>query len=310
MVEHGEALLYRLADVCVTGAEATMFTGRHTLLRLDSSQSEISSRKIRRPISWLSRHVGGPILLLGGRGAVNRGHFLCEHLPRLLLAREHLGADYLLKILLTPGHAAWQTEYLIRLGEDPANLVEGSLGTVFCPDVWFVPNLSPESTMELYDSGVYREIARRFKRGLPPRRAERSLFITRNDAPLRRLLNEDDVFEVCRRAYPDVERISMSGLSLSEEIALFANAKLIIGPVGQAFRSVLWCEGALTIQLSPGTRSSDNPYLPWATDSERLGLIHGNRSLSLYAGQPYSGGDWIFPLDDFRQAIERLALLH
>jgi capsular polysaccharide biosynthesis protein len=299
-------LLYRFADVCVTGAEATMFTGRHTLLRLDSSQSEISSRKIRRPISWLSRHVGGPILLLGGRGAVNRGHFLCEHLPRLLLAREHLGADYLLKILLTPGHAAWQTEYLIRLGEDPANLVEGSLGTVFCPDVWFVPNLSPESTMELYDSGVYREIARRFKRGLPPRRAERSLFITRKDAPSRRLLNEDEVFAVLRGVYPDLERVSLSGMSLAEQIAMFADAKLVVGAHSQAFRNVLYCAAALMIQLVPGIRSPDNEYAPWATNYERLGLLHGNRCLSLYAGRPWRGGDWMFPLDDLQQAIERL----
>ena len=306
VVEHGDAMLYRLADVCITGSEALMFTGPHTLLRLDASQNQIAVRKMRRPISWLARRVEGPLLPLGGRGTGNRGHFLCEHLPRLLLARERLGAGFPLKMLLTPGHAVWQTEYLTRLGEDPRSMVEGSRGTVFCPEVLFVPNLSTASIVDLYEPGVYREIARRFKTGLSPRRGEQRLFITRKDAPSRRLLNEDEVFAAFRGAYPGLERVSMSGMSLSEQVTLFANAQLVVGAHSQSFRNLLYCAGALAVQLVPGTRSADNEYVPWATNYERLGLIYGNRCLSLYSGQPYRGGDWVFPLDDLRQAIDRL----
>jgi capsular polysaccharide biosynthesis protein len=306
VVEHSEALLYRLSDVCVTGSDALIFSGPHTLLRLDSSQDKIDPRKIRRPIAWLARHIEGPVLPVGGRGTGNRGHFLCEHLPRVLLARRFLGASFPLKILLTPGHAQWQTEYLVRLGENPANMVEGSRGTLFCPEVWLVPNLSTGPTAELYEAGIYREIACRIKNRIAPRQSKRRLFITRKDAPARRLLNEDDVFEACRRAYPGLERISISGMSLAEQISLFVDAQLIIGAHGQAFRNVLWCEGALTLQLVSGTRSLANEYVAWATNYERLGLIHGNRCLSLYAGKPYHGGDWEFPLDELRRALERL----
>jgi hypothetical protein len=69
---------------------------------------------------------------------------------------------------------------------------------------------------------------------------------------------------------------------------------------------LLFSEGALSIQLVPGTRSPDDEYLPWATNYDRLGLIHGNRCLSLYNGQPYRGGDWAYPPAALRQAIERL----
>lgn len=306
VVEHVEALLYRIADVSITGSETLMFAGPHTLLRLDSSQKEIALRKVRRPIAWRARHMDGPILPLGGRGTGNRGHFLCEHLPRLLLARECLGASFPLKMLLTPGHAAWQTEYLVRLGEDPANVVEGSRGTVFCPEVLFVPNLSTGSIVDLYEPGVYREIARRFKSGLPLRRGERRLFVTRKDAPSRRLSNEDEVFAALRSAYPGLELVSMSGMSLQQQVALFSKAQLVVGAHSQAFHNVLYCERALTIQLVPGTRTPDNEYVPWAANYERLGLIHGNRCVSLFAGKPYREGDWVFPLDDLRQAIDRL----
>jgi capsular polysaccharide biosynthesis protein len=209
-------------------------------------------------------------------------------------------------MLLTPGHAVWQTEYLTRLGEDPRSMVEGSRGTVFCPEVLFVPNLSTGSIVDLYEPGVYREIARRFKTGLSPRRGERRLFITRKDAPSRRLLNEDEVFAAFRGAYPGLQRVSMSGMSLSEQVTLFANAQLVVGAHSQSFRNLLYCAGALTVQLVPGTRSADNEYVPWATNYERLGLIYGNRCLSLYSGHPYRGGDWVFPLDDLRRAIDRL----
>jgi hypothetical protein len=309
VVEHPEVLLYRLKDISITGSEVLMFTAPHTLLRLDPSLHNFSPRKVRRPISWLARRVEGPLLPLGGRGTGNRGHFLCEHLPRLLLARERLGVDYPLKALVPHGHASWQTEYLARLGEDPASVIEGSRGTVFCPDVRFVPNLSLRESADLYEPDVYREIARRFKRGLPQRRAGRCLFVTRRDAPSRRLLNEEEVFAAFRAAYPGLELVRLSGMSLADQIGLFADATVVVGAHSQAFRNLLYCEGALAIQLVPGPRAQGNQYVPWAANYERLGLIHGNRCLSLYADEPYREGDWTFPLEALRRALERLRTL-
>jgi len=56
----------------------------------------------------------------------------------------------------------------------------------------------------------------------------------------------------------------------------------------------------------PGTRSPANEYVPWVTNYERLGLIHENRCISFYAGQPYHGADWVFPLTDLCRAIDNL----
>jgi len=309
VVEHPEVFLYRLKDISITGSEALMFAGPHTLLRLDPSQNDFALRKVRRPINWLARRVDGPVLPLGGRGTGNRGHFLCEHLPRVLLAREHLGARFPLKFLVTPDHAEWQSEYLECLGEDPKNVIEGSRGTVFCPEALFVPNLSLTAQADLYEPEIYLEIARRLKRGLLPQRSRRRLFITRNDAPSRRLLNEDEVFAMLRGVYPDLERIGLAVLSLQEQIALFAEARFVIGPIGQAFRNLLFCDGALCIQLVPGHRTLDNGYHVWAANQDRLGLIHGNHSLSLYAEQPYREGDWSFPSESLKMALQRLEAL-
>jgi hypothetical protein len=177
---------------------------------------------------------------------------------------------------------------------------------VFCSDLRFVPNLSSGAIVELYEPGVYREIARRFKRGLARGGPGRRLFVTRKDAPARRLLNEDQAFEAFRAAYPGLERVSLSGMTLQEQVALFADARLVVGAHSQAFRNLLYSERALAIQLVPGPWDAGNEYLPWACNYERLGLIHGNRCLSLYTGAPYPGGDWEFPPDALRQALARL----
>ncbi len=307
IVDHPEATLYRLADIFVTGSEGLLFAGPRALLRFCASQNDIAQKKIRRPIKALARRIDGAVLPLGGRGVGNRGHFLSEHLPRLLLARERLGRDFPLKILVTPGHRDWQAQYLARLGEEPNDVIEGSRGTVYCPQAWFVPNLSATERADLYQPDVYREIARRFKSGIAPRGAKRRLFLTRQDAPSRRLKNEDDVFALLRAAWPDLERVSLAGMSLAVQIALFCEAQVVIGPHSQSFRNLLYCEGALSIQLVPGRRGRDNEYRIWADNYDRLGSIHANRCLSLYSEEPYSDGDWSFPLESLRSALRRLA---
>ncbi len=307
VVEHPEAFLYSLADIYVTGSEGLLFAGPHTLLRFCASQNDIAQRKMRRPIRALARRVDGAVLPLGGRGVGNRGHFLCEHLPRLLMAHEYLGRDVPLKILVTPGHRDWQAQYLARLGVDPNHVVEGSRGTVHCPQAWFVPNLSATERADLYQPDVYREIARRFKHGVTAGSRRRQLFLTRQDAPSRRLQNEDEVFALLRGTWPELERLSLAGMSLGEQIALFGEARVVIGPHSQSFRNLLYCEGALSIQLVPGRRGSDNAYRVWADNYDRLGTLHANRCLSLYSDEPYRDGDWSFPLESLRGALRRLA---
>lgn len=180
---------------------------------------------------------------------------------------------------------------------------------MFCREAWFVPNLLLAERHALYEPALYLEIARRFKRGIQPQRKDRCLFITRKDAPSRRLLNEDEVFATLRGAYPDLERVSLTGMSLQDQITLFAEARLVAGSAGQAFCNLLFCEGALCIQLVPGYRAPEDIFHVWAANQDRLGLIHGNRCLSHYSDQRYHEGDWTFPLEVLKKALKHLESL-
>ena len=307
-IKHPGVSLYHLKDVSIIGRESFAFTGKHTMLRLDPSMDGAPKRKIRRPIGFMARRIKGTSLSLGSRYTDNHFHFLFEHLPLILLAREYLGENASLNILITPNQAWWQTEYLVRLGENPEKIIELTTGTMQCDDAWLIPNLALTDRVLPYEANVYREIARRFKKGITPRRKNRSLFITRKDATRRRLQNEDDVFAELQKTYPDLERITLSRISLQDQLEHFSEAAFVIGPAGQAFRNILFCDGALCIELTPGCREPKNIYGEWTLTTTHLGMIHGNRYLPLYAEEHYAQNesDWTFPIETLKRALQRL----
>jgi capsular polysaccharide biosynthesis protein len=270
-----------------------------------------TKRKIRRPISFVAKRINGAVLSLGSRYTDNHFHFLLEHLPLILLAREHIGHKAKLNILITPKQAWWQTEYLVRLGEKPEHIIELNEGTIQCGDVWITPNIDLIDRKLPYEANLYREIALRFKKGITPKRKNRSLFITRNDAPRRRLQNEDDVFAELQKTHPNIERVSLSRISLQEQITLFSETNFVVVPAGQASRNILFCENTLWIELMPGHRNQMNIYHVWAPTVTHLGEIHGNRYLSLYTEEnyPQDESNWIFPIEKLKSALERLQLL-
>ena len=311
ILKHPPATLYNIKNVFIVGSESFMFTDAHTLLRLDSSMDDAPLRKVRRPIACIAGEIEEAVLSLGSRYTDNHAHFLFEHLPLVLLAREHLGSDFPLKILISADQSWWQTEYLVMLGEPAENIIEISRGTLRCANLWMLPNLPMSSRANPYDANIYREIARRFKSQTRPRKKDRYLFLTRKDAPRRRLINEDDILDSLRKLYPDIECIALSQISLSEQIALFAEAKFVAGPTSQAFRHLLFCEGALSLELAPGHRNSDNKFYEWSLSVHNTGMIHGNRCLTIYANQAgkHDEADWVFPIERFNQALQRLVLM-
>jgi hypothetical protein len=301
------AVLYRFADVFVTGSEALLFADFGTRIVTDRSQAGIMTRKARRPIRWVARWERDPVFPMGGRGTGNRGHFLCEHLPRLMVARESGACPEKMRLLLTPGHEKWQSEYLSLLGERAENFLPGSHGSIFCETLVTVPNLSMGRGADLYKPETYANIRNRFFAVCPfTKGSRRNIFVSRSDAKSRRLVNEGEVYTVCREFWPDLEFVTLTGMSLAEQVVLMRQSALVIGPHGQSFHLNLFLSDALSIQLVPGERTDANEYLLWATNYERLGTIGGNRCVSLFAGPNVTSEDWCYPIDDLRQKLQRL----
>lgn len=309
-VTHPATSLLQFENVFVTGSEALIFADFYNRIIPDESQGRILSRKARRPIRCLARREDGPVFPMGGRGTGNRGHFLAEHLPRLMLARGSGQCPLNLRLLLTPGHESWQSEYLSLLGETLESLLPGSHGSILCETLLTVPSLSEGSAAELYKPAVYADIRRRFLASCPDTaRTRRQVFISRSDATSRRLSNEPEVYAACREFWPNLELVTLSGMSLAKQVDLMRGTDVVVGPHGQSFHLNLFLTDALSIQLVPGERNETNEYLTWAANYERLGLVAGNRCISFFSGPNVTDEDWLYPINELRKHLGRLQKL-
>jgi len=73
---------------------------------------------------------------------------------------------------------------------------------------------------------------------------KRRIYITREDAPVRRVNNESEVWNYLQAQ--GFEKVSLGGRTVREQISLFANAEFIVAPHGAAFANLIFA--------SPGTK--------------------------------------------------------
>jgi Glycosyltransferase 61 len=78
----------------------------------------------------------------------------------------------------------------------------------------------------------------------------RMIYIWRADSQARKLQNEDDLVDMLLRY--GVEPVILSGLTMDEQITLFQNTRLVIGPHGAGLSNVVFCSpGAVLYELLP-----------------------------------------------------------
>jgi hypothetical protein len=298
--------LYELADVAVTGSEGNVFLPDGSLFGDCAWVSRLNLAKVRRPIRWLAQRVTGRVFVLSCRCPENRGHFLVEHLPRLVLGLPllHRGEPEM-SVLLSPHHAGYQREYLRKLGVSPERCVEASTGTTVCERAFFIPLLSTGDHDLMAPPELYSFLRSRLLEGVPQLPKE-PVFISRRDAPDRRLLNEDELFERAQRAFPGMKRVCMGKLSFNEQLEVMRNASVVVGAHSQAFCYLLFTEGAVSLQLTQGISGVMNPFLNWSLIYDRLGEIAGTRSETLLSeAVPEGDADWVFPVEVFDAALIR-----
>ncbi|MEE9367519.1 MAG: glycosyltransferase family 61 protein [Pontiella sp.] len=295
--------LYELKNIWMTGAQGHLFFDQKNYLHICPSFDGISDKKIRRPIPALAQRIKNPVFILTGRGLGNRGHFLVEHLPRFLACRNFIPSDT--KIMVPPKQKRWAKEYLAKLGISEDMIIEGSEGTILLEQAFYMPLFSNDEKARLAPKEFYQQLRDAFIQ--PSSRPRESIFISRKDADLRLMLNEDEIFDMAKSRFPDLRKVSMSALSLDEQIALFANAELVIGAHNQAFRNLMFCSGALCIQLVNGERCEQNEYYFWANNYSQLGTLFDNGCISLYSETPLdSDWNWTYPSDKFSKDLDRV----
>lgn len=156
-------------------------------------------------------------------------HWMYEILPRLhLIEKEKVGALYIETV------HPFQKESLLLLEIPPSNLILAqSFQGVESPQI-MIPSVPSHPT-----SWTFRYLREQFlprlKRGI-----KRRVYISRNDAGKRRVINEEAIENILHKR--GFETVVLSRLSLKEQMEVFYGAEAVVGPHGAGFSHLFCCD--------------------------------------------------------------------
>ena len=198
----------------------------------------------------------------------NYYHWMVESLGRMLLFRSY---NPHLPIYVAPLSTTWQEQALAFFGLE-VKIVDAPPGAyLHFPRLQFVSYAGIE--MQTIDRTVLRTIRSTVRQqGLTPPMNAPYLYISRKKANHRRIANEDSLRQLLEKKFGFVT-ICAEDFSVAEQLALFANARVVIAIHGPALTNTMACEDALIIELA-NERHLINCYC-------RLANSGGNRYILL-----------------------------
>jgi hypothetical protein len=239
-----------------------ILTRQHRSLEL----REISFRPVH---GRLLRAAGPPARLeratwIAERVYHNHSHWLTAHLPKLLLLRD---MDHLDDVLLPPKRTAVMDASMRRLGLDPESFRSFDLTRpldVTSLDILATDRFHPRLLRPVRDAFAAR--------GRDP---VRKVYISRSDAERRRLVNEDEVWPLLRKA--GFERVHMEGMGFDEQVNLMQETRVLFAPHGAGLTNMMFChEGTNVVEIADLGFPNPNFYALASAMGLRYWLLAGD----------------------------------
>lgn len=169
------------------------------------------------------RSVTQRVGVVSTTGANTYFHWVFDCLPRLAALRnEEVDRVYV------SAKKRFQREYLKLFGVTPARILPAGKRTHIKASTLVVPSLAgdtgnmPSSTCEMLRSLAERLVERGVR--------SRKIYVSRSDAGWRSVGNEAEVWRLLKsRGY---EKVRLAGMSVVDQIRLFASAETVVGPHG------------------------------------------------------------------------------
>ena len=166
------------------------------------------------------------------------------------------------KLIVGPDLNSFQRETLELLGYDDDDLVHWD-ATYCSVDRLVVPSMRREIDPPNPSPFSYRwlreSLRERALREVDTSRFSERVYISRDDAATRRLLNESEALEVLE-SY-GFERYELSSMAVLETIALFAQAKCIVTPHGAGLTDLIHTDDVSVVELMPANRVNGIYYM-------------------------------------------------
>jgi capsular polysaccharide biosynthesis protein len=199
------------------------------------------------------KHLPGRVAVISSVKPDNYYHWMFDILPRFgIVQRGGLVPD----CYVVNATTQFQKDSLKALNIPPERILSPTANTHIEADELIIPSLigpvlamSPQLQACQYLRSTFLETVK-------TRKPYRAIYITRADAGSRRVLNEADI----RKVLMDngFEVISLSNVPFLEQIQLFADARIIVGPHGAGFTNAVFCQpGSVLIEFMPERRKVD-----------------------------------------------------
>jgi capsular polysaccharide biosynthesis protein len=184
------------------------------------------------------RRLSDAALLMGGYA--NYYHWLFDCLPRLLMARRYGVLDGR-RILINENLASFQEETLQIMGVDKDHLLPVPVREALEIEEVCVPNMLTTSTI------CHPLVPVLLREALPPSvpGAGRRIYLSRQDASTRRLINEPALIELLEGF--GFETLTPSQMSVQAQIDACAGASAVVGVHGAAMANLVFCRPATPV---------------------------------------------------------------
>ncbi len=199
-----------------------------------------------------TRHAGRAVLLGGSR---NYYHWLIDHLPRLALFDPEAGR----RLIVNADLVSFQRDSLLHLGIDEDQLLRLGVEDWLEVEDLTVPSMLTRSS--LMHPAALGWLRSRFldARAMPA--APKRIYISRRMASHRRLVDETAAVDLLQSR--GVAVLTMEGVSVASQAALFAAAELIVAVHGAGLANLVFASpGARLVEIdAEGSKRSFFPVI-------------------------------------------------
>ena len=184
-------------------------------------------------------------------------HWICDVLPRVQAAVPHLPPET--RFVVPDGLSEAESESLQAIGIRPESwaVFRGKRPwrvdrLVHVPPVAITGDHTRESLLSLRES-VFRRT-----RTEAPRGASRRIYVARRQGSERAVVNEAELLPALQERGFEVVRCE--SLSFADQVKLFREAEIVVGPHGGGFANLVWCEPGTKVFEIFGTSSVRRCY--------------------------------------------------
>lgn len=236
----------RLRDVVLDPATGLVFRDgevvAHTRYVVSDAELAAAARRIRNPSSRIAQRR---VFCAVNRVSQNYFHWLIQVLPAIESYRHEEGFEAGV-LLVPPLQPVWSAS--LSLLSDRLSELRVPTAPVLIDDLTTSSLLYATPGPCPFSQEVFAGMAARAASAAPPGGSR--FYVWRVDTPARPMRNEADLVELLSEH--GIEPVVLSLLTLEEQIRLFQQAELVVGPHGAGLANLVFCRrGARVLELLP-----------------------------------------------------------